>query len=67
MTTDRRDVLLDELSKGELVQMLGRVHDALYAVPNFPAGIVLTPEKEWAPNTLEDIAEVFTDYGLEPT
>jgi hypothetical protein len=50
-----------ELTREQLLAVLHEIRDVLWLV-----GDTYLPEKEWGPETLEDITDILTEAGLNP-
>jgi hypothetical protein len=50
-----------ELTHEQLLAVLPEIRDVLWLV-----GDSYLPDKEWGPETLEDIAAILTEVGLNP-
>lgn len=57
MTTFVRDRILAAMSQEELADLVRLIHGEMYD----------PPDKEWSPDTIQNVARFFEQFGLEPT
>lgn len=64
MTFDERLAKLKSMSKADLIGLIEEIHDIMFTVVDDE--VYLDPQKEWSPDTLEDIGSAIDRFGLRP-
>jgi hypothetical protein len=57
----------EELSREELVQIVGGVQQVLWLDHVEGQGFCFVPDKEWESDTIEHVAQVLADHDLRPS